>query len=121
MSRGNTRSKLVTYSDLRAIERTVTEHQAHIRQRYHLETRFIISRGIRPLDKRITAQAYVIVAEKASVLHEEYDVYPNVNSSCIQVCFLSLVMRLDTRLEQLAQAGLMPWLAPRADQGPSDV
>lgn len=112
--KGN-RPRLITYSDLRAIERTVSEHQAYIRQRYHAETRLIISRGIRPLDKRVTAQAYVIVSQAPSILCEEYDVYPNVNSSCIQVCFLSLVMRLDTKLDIMWGTGQLPHLAPRQD------
>lgn len=114
MSGKFTKSQVIAYSALREIERAVREHKVHIRERYSLRTRFIVTEGARPLDEKITIQCYRVVADKPVIVAEDYDVYPNRGASCVQVTLLSLIARMDTKLDIMAQDGHMPWLAPSA-------
>lgn len=109
------RSQVITYVALREIERAVREHKCHIRQRYGLRTRFVTTEGARPMDEKVTIQCYRVVSDKPLIVCEDYDVYPNRGASCVQVTLLSLVMRMDTQLDIMAQKGEMPWLAPAPD------
>jgi hypothetical protein len=106
------KSQVIAYSALREIERAVREHKTHIRQRYSLRTRFIVTEGARPLDEKVSIQCYRVVADKPVIVAEDYDVYPNRGASCMQVTLLSLIARIDTQLDIMAQKGELPWLAP---------
>lgn len=117
MGARNGLGNVIAYSALRELERSVREHKAHIRERYHLRTRFIVREGLRPLDEQVTIQCYRVVADKPIIVAEDYDIYPNRSCSCMQVCYLSLIVRMDTKLDQMASRGEMPWLAPAAPQG----
>jgi hypothetical protein len=112
---------VIAYAALREMERAIREHKAHIRQRYHLRTRFVVREGVRPFDEQVTIQCYRIVADKPVIVSEQYDIYPNNACSCMQVCYLSLVMRMDTRLDEMASRGEMPWLHPGAQPDTSGV
>lgn len=112
---------VITYYALRELERSIREHKAHIRQRYNLRTRFIVREGLRPLDEQVTIQCYRVVADKPVIIAEDYDVYPNRACSCMQVCFLSLVVRMDTRLDQMWSRGELPWLAPAGEPPKADA
>lgn len=109
------KSQVITYVALREIERAIREHKAHIRERYGLRTRFITTEGARPLDEKVSVQCYRIVADKPVIVAEDYDVYPNRGASCMQVTLLSLVMRMDTKLDIMAQRGQLPWLASASE------
>lgn len=73
------------------------------------------------MDEKVSIQCYRVVADKPVIVCEDYDVYPNRGASCMQVTYLALIMRIDSKLDQMVSKGELPWLAPAAPPPPSDA